>query len=263
MSSGWAGTAEAYDASFAALCAGTVEDLLMSLGPLGAGRSMLDVGCGPGTVTLAAQHAGFAAVGVDAEDSMLRLAHRKGPGIALVRGALPNLPFAEAAFDVVAANFVVSHTADPRASLREMRRVTRAGGRVAVTVWTGVVGPMNQLWNDVMAAASVAPPTTRTLPPNRDFERTPEGLAGIVSEAGLDDVVVREVKWLFGIPADNLWRAVEGGIARIGQTYQAQRPLVQNRMRAAYVQLTQGRYPGGALRFPSSALLASAARTAA
>jgi SAM-dependent methyltransferase len=262
MSRSWAGTADAYDASFAKLCAGPVQELLTSLGPMPAGRSMLDVGCGPGTVALAARHAGFVAVGVDPDDSMLRLAHRSGRGIAWVGGALPDLPFPEAAFDVVAANFVVSHTPDPRASIREMRRVTRPGGQVAVTIWTGVVGPMNQLWNDVMAAASVTPSEARTLPPDRDFERTTEGLAGLMSEAGLDDVVVREVSWLFGIPADDLWRAVQRGVATIGQTYRAQQPRVQRKMREAYARLTHARYPDGALRFPSSALLASAARTA-
>lgn len=259
MSSSWAGAAEAYEASFARLCAGTVESLVLSLGPAQAGRSALDVGCGPGTVAAATRQAGFAAVGVDSDEAMLRLAHRRYPGLGLVRGALPNLPFARGSFDVVTANFVVNHTPDPRASVREMRRVARPGGHVALTVWTGVVSSMNQLWNDVMAAASVEPPSGRTLPPDKDFERTATGLAGIMAEVGLDDVVVREVEWLFCIGADDLWRAVVGGLATIGQTYQAQQPLVRNRMRDAYARLTRERYSDGDLRLPSSALLANAA----
>lgn len=190
---------------------------------------------------------------------MLRLGSRRHSGLALVQGALPNLPFARGSFDAVTANFVVNHTPDPRASIREMRRVARPGGRISLTIWTGVVSPMNQLWNDVMAAAAVEPPAGKTLPPDKDFERTPPGLAGIMAEADLTDVLVREVEWLFCIGAEDLWRAVVAGIATIGQTYQAQQPLLRNRMRDAYTQLTHERYPDGSLRLPSMALLATAA----
>jgi len=259
VSSSWAGTAEAYEASFARLCAGTVESVVRSLGLGQPGRSVLDVGCGPGTVAAAVRQAGFAAVGVDADKSMLRLASRRHSGLALVLGALPNLPFARGSFDAVTANFVVNHTPDPRASIREMRRVARPGGRIALTIWTGVVSPMNQLWNDVMAAAAVEPPPARTLPPNKDFERTAPGLAGIMTEADLTDVVVREVHWLFRISAADLWRAAAGGIATFGQTYQAQQPLLRNRMRDAYMRLTHERYSDGNLCLPSAALLATAA----
>lgn len=123
----------------------------MALGPAGTGRSMLDVGCGPGTVAVAARRAGFSAVGLDADPSMLDLAHRKNSATTLVCGALPDLPFADGQVDAVAANFVVNHTPEPRASVRELARVTRPGGRLALTIWTAVVGPMNQLWYDVMA----------------------------------------------------------------------------------------------------------------
>lgn len=144
MSSSWAGTAEAYEASFARLCAGTVGSVVRSLGPARSERSVLDVGCGPGTVAAAVRQAGFAAVGLDADESMLRLGGRRHSGLALVQGALPNLPFARGSFDAVTANFVVNHTPDPRASIRELRRVARPGGRVALTIWTGVVSPMNR-----------------------------------------------------------------------------------------------------------------------
>lgn len=263
MPSSWAGTADAYDVSFGRLCAGTVAELVAALGPAGTGRSMLDVGCGPGTVALAAHRAGFAAVGLDADRSMLDLARHKNPATVLVCAALPDLPFAQGRFDAVAANFVVNHTPDPQASVRELGRVTRPGGRLALTIWTAVVGPLNQLWNDVMAAASVERPRAKTLPADKDFDRTVTGLADLVAEANLTDVVVRELSWLFQIRATELWKAVVGGIATIGQTYRAQPPVVQDRMREAYSQLTFERYPSGELRLPSSALLATATARAA
>jgi SAM-dependent methyltransferase len=192
---------------------------------------------------------------------MLELAHRKSPEIMLVCGALPDLPFARGQFDAVAANFVVNHTPDPRASVRELARVTRPGGRLALTIWTAAPGPMNQLWNEVMTAASVEHPPPKTLPPDQDFERTASGLTGLLAEAGLTDVAVRELNWLFCIEAADLWRAVVGGIATIGQTYRAQHPGARERMREAYLQLTTERYPSTQLRLPSSALLASATST--
>ena len=260
MSNSWAGTAEAYEASFARLCAGTVPDVLGSLGPARPGRRLLDVGCGPGTVARAAHRAGFTTVGLDADASMLSLARRKAPQVALVHGALPRLPCADEQFDAVAANFLVNHTPDPRAALRELRRVTRPGGRLVVTIWTGAVSPLNSLWNDVMAAASVIPPPSKSLPPDHDFDRTAEGLSGIMGEARLDDIAVREVTWQFRIPAADLWGGVVAGIATIGQAYRAQRPRKQVGMRDAYVRLTHERFPDGELRLPSSALLASACR---
>lgn len=263
MPSSWAGTAAAYDVSFARLCAGTVEELLAALGPVDTGRSILDAGCGPGTVAFAAGDAGFSAIGLDADTSMLDLAQRKDPTIRLVCGALPNLPFAPGQFDAVVANFVVNHTPDPRASVRELGRVTRPGGRVAVTIWTAVVGPMNQLWNDVTAAASVERPPAKTLPPDKDFDRTSTGLAELLAGADLTDVAVREVEWMFTISATDLWQAVTGGLATIGQTYRAQQPAVQDNMRTAYFQLTSERYPSGDLSLPSAALLASATGKAA
>lgn len=261
MPSSWDGTAEAYDASFGRLCAGTIGLVVAALGPASTEGRLLDVGSGPGALAAAARRAGFAAIGVDADESMVRLARRQHSDITFVRGALPNLPFRQAAFDAVAANFVVNHTPDPRASLRELSRVSRPGGRLAVTIWTGVVSPMNQLWHDVMSEASVQPPPSKTLPSGKDFERTADGLAQIVTAAGLDDVTVREVHWLFCISSADLWQAVVGGIATIGQTYRAQDRVAQRKMRDAYSHLVYERYPDGDLQLPSTALMAVARRS--
>lgn len=111
MPSSWEGTAEAYDASFGRLCAGTIGQLVTSFGPALAGQMLLDVGSGPGALAAAAHQAGFTALGVDADESMVRLARSQHSSLTFVRGALPHLPFPEAAFHTVAANFVVNHAA--------------------------------------------------------------------------------------------------------------------------------------------------------
>ena len=55
--------------------------------------------------------------------------------IRWVRGALPRLGLRSGAFDAVVANFVVNSVADPRAAARELARVVRPGGVVALTTW--------------------------------------------------------------------------------------------------------------------------------
>lgn len=106
---------------------------------LRAGMSLLDVGCGPGSITvgLAARVAPGAAVGVDLNpadlDKAASAAHAAGAAnLRLSRSDLYQLPFAEASFDVAFAHSVLEHLADPLGALRELRRVLRPGGIAAI-----------------------------------------------------------------------------------------------------------------------------------
>ncbi len=99
---------------------------------------MLDIGCGPGTIT-----AGLAAlvpegnvVGIDLAPGVLgeATAQAERQGLANVRfevGDTYRLGFADDSFDVVHAHQVIQHLTDPVAALTEMRRVCRPGGVVA------------------------------------------------------------------------------------------------------------------------------------
>ncbi|MBO1750766.1 methyltransferase domain-containing protein [Actinotalea sp. BY-33] len=110
--------------------------LLPALSP---GLSLLDVGCGPGTVTadLATRVAPGVVVGVDASEAVLdvaRAAAREAGATNLTfeHGDAMDLPFPDDSFDVVHAHQVLQHLSDPVGALREMRRVARPGGVVAV-----------------------------------------------------------------------------------------------------------------------------------
>ncbi|MEJ3743537.1 methyltransferase domain-containing protein [Actinomycetes bacterium KLBMP 9797] len=100
------------------------------LGELRPGMSLLDVGCGPGTITrdLAARVAPGRVVGLDAVAGVLPPATDT---VDFVTGDVYTLDFEDGAFDVVHAHQVLQHLADPVAALREMRRVCRPGGLVA------------------------------------------------------------------------------------------------------------------------------------
>lgn len=249
----WSGVAEAYAASFESLCAGAQPFLVEHLGDL-TGRSFLDVGSGTGTFAVRAAEAGARVVATDPDDDMLRIARSRTP-VPLVAAALPQLPFAPAAFDVVVANFVVNHLADPRAGVRELARVAR--GAVATTIWPATPSARVTLLSDVVARARAIAPPGQRLAPERDFPRTARGLADLFAGAGLSDVESREVRWTWTTPAESLWHGVTAGIAVVGRTYGGAPPEVRAAMRAAYDDLTGPMTgPDGLLHLPEKAILA-------
>jgi ubiquinone/menaquinone biosynthesis C-methylase UbiE len=102
------------------------------------GMSVLDVGCGPGTITLdlAELVAPGRVTGLDRVDDPLVAARAAAAkrGDSTTRFEVGNalqLPFADAAFDVVHAHQVLQHLTDPVEALREMLRVCRPGGWIA------------------------------------------------------------------------------------------------------------------------------------
>jgi ubiquinone/menaquinone biosynthesis C-methylase UbiE len=110
--------------------------LLPALRP---GMRLLDVGCGPGSITrgLAERVAPGPVIGLDLSRETLAAARHEAAarGLANLRyeeGSVYQLPFPDASFDVVYAHQVVQHLRDPGAALREMLRVLRSGGLVAV-----------------------------------------------------------------------------------------------------------------------------------
>ena len=260
MPGSWANSADAYTQSFARLCAGTVEEILLRLGPGDRDRLLLDVGTGPGTVAGAACARGYTVIGLDSDSSMITLAARHHPAIACAQAALPELPCQNGLFDAVTANFVINHTPDPRRAARELFRVIRPGGCLVATTWPSQILPLNQFWNEVRQRAEVASPAGTRLPPELDFERTTDGFAGILAEAGFEQIDCQQIRWTFEIAPDELWIAVEAGIAVIGRTYRTQDVAGRERIRSAYAEIIRDRVQHGLLAFPAIAIIASARR---
>jgi SAM-dependent methyltransferase len=104
--------------------------LLQTYTPLD-GKSMLDVGGGPGYFADAFRSAGASYVGVDPDAG--ELSARGGPSAGMVRASGMALPFADNAFDVCYSSNVLEHVPDPNRMLDEMVRVTRPGGTVFVS----------------------------------------------------------------------------------------------------------------------------------
>ena len=261
----WAGIAAPYERSFGALCACTIPELLAELGEPG---RLLDVGTGTGSVAAAAAHAGWDVDAVDAEPSMIEHARRHRPGdetdAARIRFAvakLPALPYPDACFDAVAANFAINHVDHPRDGLAELRRTLRPGGRFAATVWPWEATPTGRLWREIQDETGAYPPPGKRLPEGSDFERSEAGLAGLLEECGFREVRARRLRFTWRVDAEALWSGVEAGIALIGYAYRAADAATRRAMREAYDARTPAHAGAdGLLHFQMSAVLASGIR---
>lgn len=263
MASSWSGVADAYARSFARLCVGTVEPILSALEERTApSKRLLDVGTGTGTVAGAAAKLGFQVEGVDPEKDMLDYARHAHPQIAFVPGELPNLPYAGGTFAAATANFVINHTADPRASVREVIRVLAPGAPAVITIWPSSMSSMNVLWNDVIEQSEAVRPDGLRLPPEKDFERSVDGLQVLMAECGFVSVIAHEVSWSFDITPADLWQSVVAGIAVLGTTYKAQERDTQLRMEDTFIRLTSQLETKGELHLPSKAILSVGQRPA-
>ncbi|GAA1856891.1 methyltransferase domain-containing protein [Pseudonocardia ailaonensis] len=112
----------------------TVENSAAYLAPLlRPGLDLLDVGCGPGTIThdLAARVAPGRVRGIDVVEAPLVEARRLGDGADFAVDDVYALSDPDGSYDVVHAHQVLQHLSDPVAALREMRRVALPGGVVA------------------------------------------------------------------------------------------------------------------------------------
>jgi ubiquinone/menaquinone biosynthesis C-methylase UbiE len=179
---------------------------------LTAGQSLLDVGCGPGTVTidLALRLAPGEVVGVDTSSAVIEIAR------AAAKDAQANvtfdvadayrLPFAENSFDVVHAHQVLQHLTDPIAALREMRRVAKPGGIVAVrdSDYSGMAWfPRSAGLDDWLALYHEV---TQANGAEADAGRR---LLSWVREAGFDPAGITPSAgtWCYATPEDRTWWA--------------------------------------------------------
>jgi SAM-dependent methyltransferase len=152
--------------------------------PRGAG---LDVGCGTGVLAARLSAAGYAMCGVDPSDGMLEVLRARWPHIEARTASGTALPFADGSFDLVICVAVMHHIAAAdavRATLGEMVRVSRPGGRVLV--WDH--NPRNPYWGRLMAR----------VPQDTGDERLigEAELAAGLEEAGADIVLATQLGWV-------------------------------------------------------------------
>lgn len=168
------------------------------------GMSLLDVGCGPGTITvdLAERVAPGRVAAVDQEQSVVEEAAALDTGIEFSVGDVYDLGFADDTFDIVHAHQVLQHVPDPAAALEQMRRVCKPGGIVAVRdadyaamVWYPANPGLDQ-WLEVYRMVS------------RDSGGDPDAgrkLLGWGQRAGFTEITPSASTWCFATVEQRRW----------------------------------------------------------
>ncbi|HMI92681.1 MAG TPA: methyltransferase domain-containing protein [Polyangiales bacterium] len=137
--------AETYESYMVPVLFTPWADRLLAAAGLRAGERVLDVACGTGAVArraaaLLGRDADVTAVDLSAD--MLEVARaaaaREGLGIDFHQGRAESLPFADHGFDLVTCQFALMFFSDRTAALRELRRVAKPGGRIALAVFAGL-----------------------------------------------------------------------------------------------------------------------------
>jgi SAM-dependent methyltransferase len=187
--------AELYERYVARYILGPWAPLLVDVAHVGVGDRVLDLACGTGVVArIAAQRVGSVGrvVAVDLNPAMVAVARSlprpAGPSIEWLERSALDLRLPDATMDVVLCQQGLQFFPDRALAMREMRRVLARGGRLALSVWTGV-GLYNGAVGDALTrfvsdTAALQFCASRQVPANEEMQR-------LATEAGFSAVAVR------------------------------------------------------------------------
>jgi demethylmenaquinone methyltransferase/2-methoxy-6-polyprenyl-1,4-benzoquinol methylase len=112
------------------------------------GANMLDVATGTGAVARALLARGCDVTGLDQSAGMLAVARaRLGDRVRLVEGRAERLPFEDASFDALTFTYLLRYVDEPGDVLRELARVVRPGGTVAMLEFSVPPRPWRWAWD--------------------------------------------------------------------------------------------------------------------
>jgi demethylmenaquinone methyltransferase / 2-methoxy-6-polyprenyl-1,4-benzoquinol methylase len=169
------------------------------------GDRVLDAACGTGDLGILAAKEGASVTGLDFSEPMLERARRKAPELEWIRGDLLALPFADGSFDAATVGFGVRNVADLPASIAELGRVLRPGGRLAILEITRPRGPLRwfySLWFD-----RIVPLLGKVLPGGEAYTYLP---ASVRRFPGPDDLAAQMLGF-----TDVRYRLFAGGIVAL------------------------------------------------
>jgi SAM-dependent methyltransferase len=224
-------SAEAY-ARFMGRYADPLAPQFADLAGVRAGQRALDVGCGPGALTVVlVERLGVEGVAaIDPSPPFVAALRERLPGVDVRQGAAERLPHDDDSFDVTLAQLVVQFMSDPVAGLREMARVTRPRGVVGACVWDhgSGRGPLSPFWNVV-----------HELRPDARGEAGGAGvqaghLAELAADAGVRDVEPEELT--VRVPYrdfDDWWTPYTMGVGPAGDWVAGLDPGEREQVRAA------------------------------
>lgn len=261
---GWEGKAGGYD-SFVGEITGRLVDPLLDAAGVGQGTRVLDVATGPGYAAARAAERGASIVGVDVAEAMLELARERNPGLEFRQGDAHSLPFEDASFDAVVANFLLLHLGRAEQAAAEFARVLAPGGRLAATVWDRPEeARLFGVFLDAFAEAGATPPDD--IPAGPDFFRfsDDEEFDSLLRDQGLEEREVKAVTfpWRVGT-LDEFWDGLLGGAVRTSALIERQPEEKRVRIREAFDRIAGEYRSGEEFEFPVSVKLGSGRKPAA
>ncbi len=176
---------------------------------LAGSQTLLDVGCGPATITCDFAERVESVVGIDAANDIVVTATetaraRRVENVSIEVGSVYALRFDDDTFDITHAHQVLQHLTDPVAALREMIRVTKPGGLVAVRdadyhamTWFPAIDELDR-WMEIYQGVA----RRNDAEPN-----AARHLCAWALEAGVERerITASIDTWLFTQPADRQW----------------------------------------------------------
>lgn len=185
----------------------TAEEAAAFLLPeLAAGMRLLDVGCGPGSITrgLAARLAPGEVIGIDLSEETLAsaradAAERKLDNLRYQVASVYELPFEDGSFDAIFAHQVLQHLREPSAAIAEMLRVLRPGGLLAVrdVDWGTVAYHPSDPWLERFMAVRV-----KTWTQNGGDPCMGRKLRALLNAAQVADVRISASEWCYASPEE-------------------------------------------------------------
>ena len=244
--------ADAYDRFMGRYARGLAPQLADAAG-VTAGRRVLDVGCGPGALTaeLARRVGEERVAAIDPAPQFAAACRERHPKADVRDGAAEELPWADGTFDATLSCLVIGFMTDPDAGVREMARVTTAGGAVAACMWDLAGDGMTMLRVFWDAARRVDPGT----PGERRLAGAAEGdIAARFARAGLRDVEAGSLTATVAYTGfDDFWEPFTFGVGPAGGFLRSRSPDEQEQIRAA----CRETLPDGPFELPARAWSAS------
>jgi SAM-dependent methyltransferase len=171
------------------------------------GQKVLDVACGTGVAAreaLARVGSTGQVVGVDVNEGMLAVAARTEPHIEWRTGKAESMSFDDNSFDAVLSQFGLMFFEDRRAAIKEMVRVLRPGGNLAVAVWhsldkipgyAGLIDLLQRLFGTEAANGLRFPFSLGDVPT----------LCSLFDDTGLDDIRINTLPGTAHFPSIESW----------------------------------------------------------
>ena len=253
---GWQAAAATFD-GFAGATALFVEPLLQAV-DMKPGMRLLDVACGTGVASARAAALGARVTGIDFSSEMIAEARTRHPTVAFESGDAEALPFPDASFDAVVANFGIHHVERPERAIAEARRVLVGGGMFAFTIWAAWQD--NLPWRLITEALAAHGRLDVPMPAGSDVRVTPESFAQLTEQAGFAAASIRTeaVEEIWRLPREaDLVSIFETGTVRTATLLRGQGAALPAVRRHVAQALTEYRR-GDAIEMPTRAWLIAA-----